>query len=66
MSKKRAVRARRPPGLLVKVIKCNLTGGMLVVVGYVVIWVNKLGAVWNLAPIVGETILARNNITWPG
>ena len=44
----------------------NLTGGMLVVVGYEVIRINKLGAVWNLAPIIGETILVRDNIDWPG
>jgi len=46
--------------------KPTAIGGMLVVVGYVVIRVNKLGAVWNLAPIVGETIFARDNISWPG
>ena len=43
----------------------NLTGGMLVVVGNVVIRVNILGAVWNLAPIVGKTILSRVNIRRP-
>ena len=38
---------------------------MLVVVGDVVCHINILGAVWNLATIVGKTILSRVNIRRP-
>ena len=39
---------------------------MLVVVGYIMVWVNILRAVWNLATIVGKTILSRVNTIRPG
>ena len=38
---------------------------MLMVVGYVMVRINKLRAVWNLATIVGKTILSRVNIRRP-
>ena len=38
---------------------------MLVVVGDVVFHINILCAVWNLATIVGKTILSRVNIARP-
>ena len=42
-----------------------LTLGMLVVVRYVMVGVDVLGAVWNFATIVGKTLLSRENIVRP-
>ena len=36
---------------------------MLDVVGYVVIGVNVQRTVWNLATVIGDTIVAKDNIT---
>ena len=40
------------------ITKGNLTGGMLVVEGYILIRVDVQGTVWNLAAIVWKTVFA--------
>ena len=49
------------------ITKGNLTGGMLVVEGYILIRVDVQGTVWNLAAIVWKTVFASLKIfKYPG
>ena len=49
------------------ITKGNLTGGMLVVEGYILIRVDVQGTVWNLAAIVWKTVFAGLKIfKYPG